>query len=613
MWACGSPSRKAAGSATLRVMFARLGRALVCLTWLLSAWLLSAWITPRTAGAVEVRIRGGSEIDLVAASRPGDVIVRGEIADEMGASLGRVSLRVEAFEKDGRPIQLPAPSSCGGGDASVVRRGARGYDVSTDERGAFCVVATGQLANATFRASFAGNKFYEGTDSSVTPVPEGEQRVQTILRFDAPPTSLDLDKETHTVSVSLRISRSDAARLLVASTKQEGLTLNLVDERGAVVAKATTRGDGKARFDLASSALDGPGDGELRAEFAGDGQLAPAKASVAITRVATATVLVPKAVGGDPDSGVAIEVEVTSRHGEVNDGVVEAVVGNDAVGAARVERGRARLVATFQGGAAGKVPVTVRFVPGSPFWRAGPAAQTEIVVDGPSIVRQVILALVGVGLLGWIVMKWRRAPKSEKRDSVLPPPPSGRPEILVLDRPSGLRGWRGVVTDAHDGYAIAGAELSVVTPSFEARSPLVRVTTDAEGRFAIDLADVPKDARLIVEGELHATYEQALPAPSLLRVAVVTRRRALLDRLVRWARSQGSPFDSSKEPTPGHVRRVAARTGSGEVETWASRVEHAAFGPEAVTSDVERTIVDREPGRARKDPAQPPPGSPAAP
>lgn len=578
---------------------ARARPASAFLGWL--AFLL-AWTT--NARAVEVRIRGGSEIDLVATARSNDVVVRGEIGDEVGASLGRVSLRVEALDKEGKSIALPSPASCGGGEASVVRRGARGYEVSTDERGAFCVVADGRFPNATFRASFAGNKFYEGTDSSVTPVPEGEQRVQTTLRFDSPPTSIDLDKDSQTISVSLRVSRSDAARLLASSTKQEGLALVLVDERGTIVAKATTRGDGKARFDIASASLDGPGDGELRAEFAGDGTLSAAKASIAVTRTATASLVVPKSISGDPDSGVVIEVELTSAHGEVQDGIVEAIVGTDAVGAARVERGHAKLTATFQGGAAGTVPLTIRFIPGSPFWRAGPAAKTEVLVEGPSPVRQALMALVGVMLLGWIVLKWRRAPKSTKRESLLPPPPSGRPEILVLDRPSGLRGWRGLVADAHDGYAIAGAELTVVAPSFEARGPLARVVTDEEGRFTIDLAEVPKDARLVVQGEFHATYEQTLPAPSVLRVAVVTRRRALLDRLVRWARSQGTPFDSSKEPTPGHVRRVAARTGSDDVETWATRVEHAAFGPGSVTSEVERAIVEREPS-PKRSPAPP--------
>ena len=40
--------------------------------------------------------------------------------------------------------------------------------------------------------------------------------------------------------------------------------------------------------------------------------------------------------------------------------------------------------------------------------------------------------------------------------------------------------------------------------------------------------------------------------------ALVLRKRALLDRLVEWARRRGLPYDARPEPTPGHVRRAAA-------------------------------------------------------
>ena len=106
------------------------------------------------------------------------------------------------------------------------------------------------------------------------------------------------------------------------------------------------------------------------------------------------------------------------------------------------------MVVSFAGGAATNVPITLRYVPASPYYLSGPTATVDIRVQGPSAWRQAILAAVGLALAAWIVLKWRRAPKSERTDSVLPPPPSGRPEILVLDRPSGLKGWRGVVNDA---------------------------------------------------------------------------------------------------------------------------------------------------------------------
>ena len=347
---------------------------------------------------------------------------------------------------------------------------------------------------------------------------------------------------------------------------------------------------------MPTKGLAGPGLGELTAQFEGSSQLGSSRASAFVTRVAGTQLDAPDSVRGDPDAGIEIEVSVRTTRGEVDGGVVEALQGDASIGAGQVEEGRARVVVSFAGGAEATVPVTLRYVPSAPFYVPGPPETVDVRVVGPSAWRQALLALVGLGLAAWIVLKWRRAPKAERTESVLPPPPSGRPEILVLDRPTGLKGWRGGVNDAHDGYPIAGAELRIVVPTFTGRGVLAETTTDADGAFSLEV-EAPREARLIVEGDLHATYEQPLPGPSVLRVALVTRRRALLDRLVRWAKSRGTPFDSSKEPTPGHVRRVAARNGSVQVEAWASGVENAAFGPDAVTRAVEQEVASSEPSQ----------------
>ncbi|NUP10085.1 MAG: carboxypeptidase regulatory-like domain-containing protein [Polyangiaceae bacterium] len=562
----------------------------------------SSVIVPREANAVPLRVRGASEVDLLASETESGVKLRGEVSDEMGASLGRVSVKLEALDPSGRPVRLEPPAPCTQTDPlGRVRHDGSAYVVTTDERGAFCVVAPGAFKGFTFRGTFSGNKLIEAADITVSPVPESEQRAQVSVRFESPPSALDLDKDSHTLTVSLRIARSDAQRLFIDATKKQGLELSLEDERGTVLGKVSTGGDGRARFEVRSADLAGPGDGELKVTFTGDKQLMPAKTNLQITRTASAQIEAPSSIEGDPDAGLPFDVKVTSSHGAVDGGIVEALLGNDAIGTGEVHDGVAKMTVSFAGGAQAKVPVTLRYVPSSPFFRAGPTATVEVAVKGPSPIRQILLAAVGLVLAGWIVAKWRRAPKRDTRESAMPPPPSGRPEILVLERPSGLRGWRGVVNDAHDGYPIAGAELRIIVPAFDGRGELARAVTDKEGTFAIDLDDVPKDARLVVEGELHATYEQPLPAPSVLRVALVTRRRALLDRLVRWARARGTPFDSSKEPTPGHVRRVAARTGAQAVEQWASQVEEVAFGAVHVTRNVEEALVAVEPNAHAQD------------
>jgi hypothetical protein len=564
----------------------------------------------RSSEAVELRVRGTSELDLVAIGRNADVLVRGALTDEVGASLGRASLKLELRDK-GKEVPLSGLAPCPGEDTLVRAEGRAAANITTDERGMFCAVWPGRLADGAFTAKYTGNKFYDGSENTAKVIAEGDQKAATTLRFDSAPTTLELDKDVHLVTVTLRITKADAARMLLPANRHEGLTVKLVDERGTIVSQTTTRGDGKARFEVPSGSLADPGDGELRAEFAGDSQLAPAKVSTTVTRTARVTIEGPELAKGDPDAGIPLEISVTTTRGTVDGGVVEATADGKPIGVASVEAGRAKLVLSFPGGVERRVPVSIAYSPSAPYFQRGAPFTLDVLATGPHPLRQLGLAALGAALVAWVVMKWRRSPKTESRDSAVPPPPSGRPEILVLERPSGLRGWKGQVADAHDGYPIGQAELSVVTLSFDRKHVVASTRTAADGTFSLELADIPKDARLVVEGELHATYEQPLPAPSILRVALVTRRRALLDRLVRWARTRGSPFDSPREPTPGHVRRVASRTGAERVETWAGRVEAAAFGPEAVTRDVEAAIVEAEPTAAPLPPAGARPADPA--
>ncbi len=555
-------------------------------------FLISLCAALSSAGAApSLRVRGGSNIRLVALDRGADVLIRGEVTDDVGATMGRVTLKIAV---SGGPVVPATPCGVDQGLTTTPRVDGQSYGVVTDERGGFCFVYPRPAAGLSLTARFVGNNTFEGTEATAKPTPESEQRAETLLRFEPAPATIDLDKPSVTITASLRVDREDALRLLTGTTRREGLTLKLSDERGQVLAEQPTGGDGRVRFELKTKSFAGPGDGELTLEFAGDKQLGASKAKVYVTRVSNAQLTAPTEAKGDPEAGIGVDVEIATAFGPVDGGVVEATMSGESIGAAQVKEGKAHLVLTFAGGAAARVPVRIAYVPSSPFYRAGDASTVTVLTEGPSLLRQLALAGVVLALAGWIVAKWRRAPKTEQKDSLLPPPPSGRPEMLVLERPSGLRGWKGVVTDAHDAHPIAGAELQVVAPSLDGRMVLASVTTGEDGTFSID-ATAPRDARLVVEGELHATYEQPLPPPSVLRIALITRRRALLDRLVRWARAKGNPFDSSREPTPGHVRRAAARAGVPKVEDWARKVEHAAFGPAEVTRGVELEIEDAEP------------------
>ncbi|HEY4119290.1 MAG TPA: carboxypeptidase-like regulatory domain-containing protein, partial [Byssovorax sp.] len=239
----------------------------------------------------------------------------------------------------------------------------------------------------------------------------------------------------------------------------------------------------------------------------------------------------------------------------------------------------------------------LRLVPGGPYVKAGPELHVAVPVAHPSIVRQILLAVVVLGVAAWVIAGWRRAPKAIVAASSEPAhaPPSGRAGVEVLAQPRGMTGWRGTVCDAHDGAPIAGARLRIVTPAFQGDGVAAEATADAQGAFTLESSASRDGARLVVESTLHSAYEQALPPPSVLGIALVTRRRALLERLVRWARRHGAPFDALPEPTPGHVRRAAARSDATGVATWAARVEAAAYGADSVGPEVEKEVRANEP------------------
>jgi hypothetical protein len=406
---------------------------------------------------------------------------------------------------------------------------------------------------------------------------------------------VDLERPSAVFTVSMQLDRGPNDE---PSRERGGLAIELRDERGSVVASGQTAGDGRARIELPTSALDGPGEGMLTARFAGTADLGTSEVSTPIVRASSTRVEAPTQIEGDPSGGLLVDVRVTTARGAVRGGVVEAMRDGVTVGAGAVtDDGAARASLLFTPAAPGPHPVSLRYVPSSSAYRASEPVDLLVIVPTPSVARQLGLGLAGVALVAWIVSRWRRAPKQQRPESLLPPEPTGRSEVLVVERPAGIRGWRGVVIDAHDGQPIASADVRIVRPTFDGDEAVARCTTDAEGRFELNDVEIPREAKLRVEGDLHARYEIPMPGPSVLRVTLITRRRALLDRLVRWARLHGTPFDSTREPTPGHVRRAASRIGERAIETWAGRIESTAFGPSPVTQRAEST-VGTEPRRA---------------
>ncbi|UQA58230.1 carboxypeptidase-like regulatory domain-containing protein [Polyangium aurulentum] len=557
-------------------------------------------------GAIRIHVRGSAQINATATTEPSGLVTRGEVIDDAGAPVPGATLSLRAVGPDGSTaLPLPDFSAC---DATsrrsrrAVRRTAPDeYAVDTDDRGAFCVRAATSLGQATLKLRFTGDDLRDPSESTVALDAVDASAARTILRFEPAVDVLDLDREKVSIAASLRVDRSGPARAPAGATRREGLTITLEDERGERIAQGMTGGDGRVRFELPTASLPGPGAGELRLRFEGTAGLAKASSSQPIVRRAEARLALAHPVDtGDPEDGVAIDVDVTTARGPVSGGVVEALRGNESVGAGSVQDGKAHVIASFSADREVTVPLVLRYVPAAPFYRAGATLPVEVRITGPGIARQILAALLVLGVTAWIVVGWRRAPMPKPKCSDdTSAVPSGRAGIEVVRAAAGQSGWRGTVLDAHDGTPVAGARLVIVAPAFQGDGVVARVTADERGEFVLD-APHRSDARLVVEADAHSRHEQALPPPSVLRVALITRRRALLERMIRWARRHGTPFDAQPEPTPGHVRRAAARSNALDIESWARSVEQAVYGPATVDEDIESKIGAAEPRGVKK-------------
>jgi hypothetical protein len=150
------------------------------------------------------------------------------------------------------------------------------------------------------------------------------------------------------------------------------------------------------------------------------------------------------------------------------------------------------------------------------------------------------------------------------------------------------------VIDAHDGVALAGVRLLIERRGFGGVEVTAEATSDSAGAFVLPPAVTQPGDQLAAEGRLHAVLRGPVPPCGELQVALRLRKRALLDRLVAWARLRGQPFDAQPEPTPAHVRRVASDEGA--VARWADAVEQAAFGGTIVDGRGQAQVDELAPG-----------------
>ncbi len=593
------------------------------------------------AAPTRIRLRGSAHIDAHGARSEGEeLVLRGVLQDDAAAPLPRepIMLSVARASAPGQVVTLGdgarAPRSCAPGGHDVRPAEGSALAVTTDDAGRFCVRVPLAVDRYVAHVVWGGSTLVDGAKVDV---PIDMSRRALTLRFEPEPRIVWVSADGARRGVPP--TSVEAVAMIEddgATTPGAGLALALTNERGALLASGHAGATGHVRFAIDPTAAGPAGRGELRVSFAGNADTASTthvseierhvRVELALAQPESGAGTEPDRLApGSPDEGVAFVVAVRSPSGDVPNGSVEARVGTMLVGAANVERGRASVVVTFAAEARGSappaagndVPIVLRYAPVAPWYEPGDELTVTLPVRGPSPWRQAPLVLAGLAVIAWFVVG--RAPrKAEPASTARRPKPISRGEAkveIVRLAKDPRTGWSGRIVDAHDAEPVQDARITITRPAFGSAEVVAEALSGADGRFELgaDARAVAGD-ELVVTAPLHATLRRPAPPSGELDVALVLRKRALLARLVAWARQRGRPFDTRPEPTPGHVRRQAGNDFN--LARWADAVERAAFGGDAVDAGVEEEIDRIAPGASPASPVvfggSPPPSSTAA-
>jgi 5-hydroxyisourate hydrolase-like protein (transthyretin family) len=271
-----------------------------------------------------------------------------------------------------------------------------------------------------------------------------------------------------------------------------------------------------------------------------------------------------------------------SRFGLVTSGSVELTTNGTRQALLPVGKdGRAAFVIATQKNQP-KLSLDFHYVPALEGFVAPPPQTITITLHPPTPWRFTGWVIAGLLVVGWLGWSRRQPPKvQEEHRPTVPQPPRAHIEILGPTSDQNV-GWEGLVVDAHEGHPLGSVRIALLQQGFGRSTVLFETHSDGDGAFRIPRSAVQKGTycELVVETIAYASFATELPPPGQVRLYLVSVRRAILDRLVVWAKRRGVPYRSKSEPTPDWVAEVARQRGNRDLEQWAQAVSTAAFGKE---------------------------------
>jgi hypothetical protein len=560
-----------------------------------------------------LEVRGSSRFDAEARPSKGEVVVFGTLLDDASHTLGGSAMTVALVSESGETM---TPRPCEGkthvtGPLTQEAGGAWGLTTAPD--GSFCVRARPTTAGTTHTTlAWSGGPLVLGSKLELAVDPS---RNAVTLAFDPEPHVLMLDgavggaPEPIVLHAMAKIASEDPTGPLAPPA---GLSLMLSDERGTALGEATIDSEGMARFVLQPANLGVPGPGELRLKFAGSTTNAPASHDVVLERRSIVSLVLPIAapqersrrvsadgmsadgaalVGSREDEGVGLDIAaVTGSGAAVPTGSVEGLIDGEVVGASPIAKGQAHLVVRWPDRP--RAEVRIRYVPDVSWYLPGEPLRITVAVPATPPWRPIAILVAGLAMVGAFFLSRGKMLPRLKKPTTLDGSVSSSTTFPRLDvvapHVDGKRVWEGRVIDAHDGLSVPGAVLVLERAGFQEALTIARAVADDAGAFTLDATSLAPGDRLAVEGRLYARMVRPAPPFGVLDVALVSRRREVLSRLIRWARAKGQPFNMNPEPTPDHVMRVAGE--NVKTARWAHAVERVVFGPGEVDARVETDV-----------------------
>lgn len=559
----------------------------------------------------QLRIEAQSRFERIAVTARGDRIeVRGQLVDDNGTPLAQMPLTVRfSSMRAGRASLQPC-------SARTSRTQRARLTLQTDKNGHFCLSTS--KTPAPSRApklilAFAGDRYHKSTTLAVSPTPTV---LRPSLRFTNPIVEFKLGQSVQNLSLDLNLPPASAS----ASNEHRHVELALVGNGSStnLGSQPVAEGDSTVEFSVNTARVGAPGPGRLVAVLHSP-DAPPATAQAVLMRTVIVELSLVSTEGSSKGGFEGASTAFVELQFATSTGLRHPAQGFIRVWSNSALRAQS---SPLRGGIATVVlprlnitdrnaldeELLIEFVPSAPGWLPGTALPLSLSEALSSSHQWLWLLLLAAVILTCLP---RRRHKPRPLASPVPRPSAStmRPLSGISLRPlapaNGFEGWLGHVRDAHDGQPICPALLELTVPNFRGAETVLQARTNKAGQFELSAAGfaLQDGIALRVRAPQHSTLTCELPLYRELNLVLSSRRRTLLEHLLRWGIGQKSGvLKSTDEPTPSQILSAIDPIEDPDTAAWTQKMREQIYGPVPVDAETEAKLLESEPNPCRFPP-----------